>query len=269
VSRPLKAEEIDLRVGRFNETRSGKVIANFLLYKDARVDMALLDEMYPNKWKREHKEIGGNLYCIISVWNDEIKQWITREDVGTESFSDKEKGQASDSFKRSGFNFDIGRELYSKGCKNISVFMDSDEVYKNGKGKWNLSFGVSFHVSHIESEKGQVFKLEISDQNGKVRYKYPNDKTITPQKPKQQPQQPKTWSKESVINFGKHKGQTIKEIWKHDKNYLNYLKDNAQEQSLKDYLAQILKPSEKEVEKKFDEFIGKELKSLQNDIGPF
>ncbi len=182
--RALRAEEIELRVGRFNETNNGKVIANMLLYKDARVDMALLDEEYPNKWKREHKVINGSMFCAISVWNDDIKQWITREDVGTESMTEKEKGQASDSFKRTGVNFDIGRELYSKGCKNVAIFTDTNEVYKNTKGKWNLSFGVAFYVSHIKSENGQVTELKISDQNNKVRYTYPNKNTIKPEQPK-------------------------------------------------------------------------------------
>ncbi|NOW12590.1 hypothetical protein B0H35_000004 [Clostridium acetobutylicum] len=39
--------------------------------------------------------------------------WISKQDVGTESNTEKEKGQASDSFKRACFNFGIGRELYT------------------------------------------------------------------------------------------------------------------------------------------------------------
>lgn len=105
--RLLKANEIEARVGSINEKG-----ATLLLYKDARVDMNVLDES-GLKWKRSHELIDGKLFCTISIWDDEIKEWITRQDVGTESNTEKEKGQASDAFKRAGFNFGIGRELYT------------------------------------------------------------------------------------------------------------------------------------------------------------
>lgn len=105
--RLLKADEIDVRVGSINEKG-----ATLLLYKDARVDMNILDESGV-KWQRSHELINGNLFCTISIWDDEIKDWISRQDVGTESNTEKEKGQASDAFKRAGFNWGIGRELYT------------------------------------------------------------------------------------------------------------------------------------------------------------
>ena len=82
--------------------------------RDARAAQNILDETFtPFGWRRTHQEIGGRLYCTVEVWDQEKKQWIGKQDVGTESFAEKEKGAASDSFKRACFNWGIGRELYS------------------------------------------------------------------------------------------------------------------------------------------------------------
>ena len=121
--RTLKAEEIECRVGTINGRG-----CSLLLYKDARVDMKILDETYGvGNWQRTHEVINDNLFCTIEIWNDRIKQWVKKQDVGTESYTEKEKGEASDSFKRAGFNVGIGRELYTspfiwvsnKDCKII------------------------------------------------------------------------------------------------------------------------------------------------------
>lgn len=105
--RTLKADEIDVRVAMVKE--SG---LSLLLYKDARCDMNILDETVgPLNWQRKHTRENAN--CIVSVWDEAKQQWISKEDTGTESFTEKEKGLASDSFKRACFNFGIGRELYT------------------------------------------------------------------------------------------------------------------------------------------------------------
>lgn len=97
--RTLRAEEIDVRVQ--SVTEKGAIL---LLYKDARADMIILDETVgPLDWKREHTRDNAN--CIVSIWDNEKKQWISKEDTGTESNTEKEKGQASDSFKRACFNW--------------------------------------------------------------------------------------------------------------------------------------------------------------------
>lgn len=107
--RTLRAEEIECRVSVINEKGLG-----LILYKDARADQKILDETFtPYGWKRSHQMIGGSLYCTVEVWDEERQQWIGKQDVGTESYSEKEKGQASDSFKRACFNWGLGRELYT------------------------------------------------------------------------------------------------------------------------------------------------------------
>lgn len=107
--RLLKAEEIECRISAVSEKG-----LSLLLYKDARVDQRILDETFgPFGWKRSHQCIDGNLYCTVEVRDRETGEWVAKQDVGTMSYSEKEKGQASDSFKRACFNWGIGRELYT------------------------------------------------------------------------------------------------------------------------------------------------------------
>ena len=107
--RLLKADEIECRVSVINEKG-----LSLLLYKDARVDQKILDETFGIfGWKRSHQSIEGNLYCTVAILDKESGEWVAKQDVGTMSYSEKEKGQASDSFKRACFNWGIGRELYT------------------------------------------------------------------------------------------------------------------------------------------------------------
>lgn len=105
--RLLRADEIDARIATVKGT--GLTI---LLYKDARCDMNILDETVGSmNWQRSHSRDNAN--CTVSLWDENKKQWISKEDTGTESNTEKEKGLASDSFKRACFNWGIGRELYT------------------------------------------------------------------------------------------------------------------------------------------------------------
>lgn len=105
--RTLRADEIECRIATVKE--SG---ISLLLYKDARCDMNILDEVIgPENWQRTHSRDNAN--CTVSIWDNEKTMWVVKEDTGTESFTEKEKGLASDSFKRACFNWGIGRELYT------------------------------------------------------------------------------------------------------------------------------------------------------------
>lgn len=173
--RNLLASEIDVRVGQV-----GDGWATLLLYKDARVDMTLLDEEYGKLgWKREHHEINGNLYCKISVWDKEYKHWVEREDVGVESHTEKQKGQASDSFKRAGVNFGIGRELYTSPRISINVTTKPDTY---NQGKFKLASYDSYTVSSIEYKDDVIVGLAIKNQSGSTVFTYP--KQYTPTEPR-------------------------------------------------------------------------------------
>jgi hypothetical protein len=113
--RDLRADEIECRVQQVKE--NGLVL---LLYKDARVDMNILDETVGSAyWQREHYECKGNLFCRVGIDVIGYKnassdpRWVWKSDCGTESNTEAQKGEASDSFKRACFNWGIGRELYT------------------------------------------------------------------------------------------------------------------------------------------------------------
>lgn len=105
--RTLTAREIECRVAQIKKTG-----LQLLLYKDARCDMAILDETFgPMNWQRRHTRDNAN--CVVSIWDPDKSCWIEKEDTGTESNTEAEKGLASDSFKRACVNIGIGRELYT------------------------------------------------------------------------------------------------------------------------------------------------------------
>ena len=84
--RTLRAEEIECRVSTVKTTG-----VSLLLYKDARCDMNILDEIVgPMRWSRSHSRDNAN--CTVSIYDEEIGQWISKEDTGKESFTEKEKG---------------------------------------------------------------------------------------------------------------------------------------------------------------------------------
>ncbi len=167
--RNLYANEIEVRVQQCKEKG-----CSILLYKDARCDMAILDETVGVLgWKREHSRDNKN--CTISLWDKENKQWVSKEDTGTESNTEQAKGLASDSFKRSGFNCGIGRELYSSPF--IWIKFKDGEVKKTGrKDKYNNdiytpNFGVKFRVNKIISSSSKHIEyLEVVDNMNNVRF---------------------------------------------------------------------------------------------------
>lgn len=111
--RLLSEKDIEVKVKQVKE--NGAVL---LLYKTARTDMDILDETVgAANWTNDYKEIKGNLYCGLAVREKEDAPFIWKWDCGIESREDgdgnEKKGEASDAFKRAGFRWGIGRELYS------------------------------------------------------------------------------------------------------------------------------------------------------------
>lgn len=126
--RTLEADEIDCRIATINQKG-----LTLLLYKDARVDQNILDETVGAlNWQRTHSRDNAN--CTVSIWDSVKGQWVSKEDTGTESYTEKEKGIASDSFKRACFNWGIGRELYS--APFIWISAENANIVQNGNGKF-------------------------------------------------------------------------------------------------------------------------------------
>lgn len=194
--RKLYASEIECRVSQCKKGQYG-VWCDLLLYKDARVDMRILDEVYgPMNWQREHTLIGGRLYCTIKIYDSEKKEWICKQDVGTESNAEPEKGQASDAFKRAGFNVGIGRELYT--APTIRVYLNEGEYRVDTRnGKEVVTPRISFDVKDISYDgDGTIRSVTIVDNKGAVRFPKQSQSSAQPaaqaQAPAQQPKRKQT-----------------------------------------------------------------------------
>lgn len=165
LSEPLLIDQIDFRVQSIN--KGG--FATILAYKDARVDMQRLDDVVgPLGWKREH--LNGNHNCIVSIWCDDKKEWVSKEDTGTESNMDAEKGLASDSFKRACFNWGIGRELY--GYPVIQIKLDADEFKEeNGRMKQTWKLNLKEWIWYSEFTDGRLSYLGAKSAN-RLRFQW-------------------------------------------------------------------------------------------------
>ena len=161
--RALKPEEIEVRVGTV-----GAKGVSMLLYKNARVDRQILDEEYtPLGWQCRYTEHKGNLFCSIGVYDKDKAEWVWKEDCGTESNTEKEKGEASDAFKRAGFRWGIGIELYSSPFIFLQCKTEADPY---NKGKFKMANRYEFngaYVSEIKTSRGKITVLSLA-MNGTV-----------------------------------------------------------------------------------------------------
>lgn len=170
MARLLKPKEIECRVQQINEKG-----LSLLLYVTSRTGQNLLDEMYgPTGWQREHQLIDGSLYCTISVWDEDKKTWVKKQDVGKESYAEKEKGRASDSFKRACVNWGIGRELYSAPF----IWISEKQANIKQKGDRYVTYDEFFVKSITYNDLGEIDSLEIINQNLEVVYRKWPTKTI-------------------------------------------------------------------------------------------
>jgi len=170
LQRPLPIESIDFRVQSINKGGYATILA----YKDARVDINRLNEVCGVLgWKREHTRDNRN--CIVSIWDDVNKQWVSKEDTGTESNAEAQKGLASDSFKRACFNFGIGIELYDYPI--IQVKLNADEFDKTtNKPTWNFKLRDWLWFSQFTD--GKLNYLACKDNKGNKRFSYGEYKNL-------------------------------------------------------------------------------------------
>lgn len=155
--RYLNKNEIQVRVQKNDDN-----YASLVIYKDARVDINILNEIYGiGFWKKNYEMVGNYLTCIVSIYNKELKEWITLQDVGSESNFEAVKGLFSDAFKRACFNLGIGIELYT--APKIIVKLNSND-FKNKK------LVTRFSIKDYEVENGIITKLVIVDNKNLVRF---------------------------------------------------------------------------------------------------
>ena len=156
--RNLKPSEIECRAQSTYEK-----VQKILLYKNARVDMNILDETVGClNWQRAHEDIKGNLFCGVAIRQG--GGWVWKWDCGTESNTEKQKGEASDSFKRACVCWGIGRELYTAPSISINL---SEKDFFNGKPCQ------TFSVKEIEiNSNKEITYLSITDKWGKERFRW-------------------------------------------------------------------------------------------------
>lgn len=160
--RLLRADEIDCRVATVKKNG-----VSLLLYKDARCDMNILDETVgAERWQRKHELINGNLFCSVGIFCKDLNEWVWKQDVGTESYTEKEKGQASDAFKRACFNWGLGRELYTAPF----IWVNADDAnISESNGKYT-TFD-RFEVKEIGYTDRKITRLVIENtKTGKIVY---------------------------------------------------------------------------------------------------
>ena len=165
----LTAEQIEVKVKQV--TAKGVIL---LLYKTARTDMELLDSVVgPMNWAVDYREIKGNLYCGIGV-TDDGEHWVWKWDCGIESRADddgnEKKGEASDAFKRAGFKWGVGRELYTSPFTFAKV-----ETEKNDRGRYEMKDKFArFKVAEIDYLNRKVSRLVITDNHDQVVFSFGN-----------------------------------------------------------------------------------------------
>lgn len=167
LQKPLGIQSIDFRVQSINNGGYATILA----YKDARVDINRLNEVCGVLgWKREHTRDNKN--CIVSIWDEQNKHWVSKEDTGTESNSDAEKGLASDSFKRACFNWGIGIELYDYPIIQIKLHKGVEWDLINGRPKALYGLKLKEWVWFSQFTDNKLNYLACKDQNGKLRFNY-------------------------------------------------------------------------------------------------
>lgn len=163
VFRDLRADEIDCRIATCSEKG-----LSLLLYKDARCDMNILDETVGAMcWTRHHGRDNAN--CIVAIWDEDKKQWIEKEDTGTESNTEAAKGLASDSFKRACFNWGIGRELYTAPF----IWIPAGNYYQTTNKQGKPSTNDRFSVEKIVIKDKKIVELSIWNNSlKKIVYRF-------------------------------------------------------------------------------------------------
>jgi hypothetical protein len=169
--RTLRADEIEARISQVTKKGCG-----ILLYKNARCDMNILDEaLGAFGWQRDHKELKGNMYAGIAIQNPTTKEWIWKWDCGKESNTEAEKGEASDSFKRAGFNWGIGRELYTAPFIWFDASKCNIEPIPNSD---RLRCFDTFTVSEIEYVDKKISYLKIVNNKTKAVFTHGKSKNL-------------------------------------------------------------------------------------------
>lgn len=177
LSKPLDISQIDFRVQSINKGGYATILA----YKDARVDMQILDNVVGElNWQKRYEIVNDNLFCSVGIFNDSTKEWVWKQDVGTKSIAEKEKGEASDAFKRACFNWGIGRELYEYPIIQIKL---NDNEYDKAASKPTWDFKLKQWKWFSDFIDGKLIYLACKDEKGVLRFTFGKSDKIAPTSP--------------------------------------------------------------------------------------
>lgn len=165
--RTLKAEEIEVRP---QSIKNGK--ANMLLYINSRAATELLDECYGMaNWNIEYKDVAGQIYGRLSIYDEETNRWVYREDTGSAGNIEAEKSLASDVVKRCIVRFGV-TELYS----SPKIQIDDDGYGNTGYKVTEINYDSNRNITH----------LVISNRFNKEVFRWDNNTAVQPTQFKQQ-----------------------------------------------------------------------------------
>ena len=204
--RKLRADEIECRVAQVSSKG-----CSLLLYKTARVDRAILDEEFGTmNWQNDFKVIDGKMYGGIAVRDESSPSWVWKWDCGTESNTEAEKGQASDCFKRAGFKWGIGVELYTAPFIWLNV-----EVKQEGS-KWKLANPFTkYSVKSIDYNNDCISDLVIVDDKGNAVYSMGKKVTKTTHKTEEkvvEPVEKTETNSNDIVAIGLRASNNMKEL---------------------------------------------------------
>jgi len=226
--KPLGSHDVELRESNIN--KGGYVL--ILAYKTARADVARLNEVFGLLWKNRHfQDEKQRLCCGISIYSEKISKWVERIDVGSESQYEKDKGNYSDSFKRAGFKWGIGIELYKMPTIKIKLKNNEYETKFNAKANRELTnttwdCNISSWTIDYKVEDGIPCNVVVKDDSGEVRFSTDKDVKVsskpdttqkqqtTPKKENEVEKTDTTKLVESLLKVAKFKGYTKEDVEK-------------------------------------------------------
>lgn len=168
----LTKEQIEVRIADV-EANGFTLVA----YKTRNADKNILDRIVgPENWQKGHN--GNPHNCYIEIWDPEKNMWIHKDNFG-ESADRSTKGSATDSMKRAGEDWGIGRELYT--CPRI--FIESPTVEVNYGSGYDIPNDVrtmydkenivvkEFEATTVDDAK-VVSKISLAFVNGNVFFEW-------------------------------------------------------------------------------------------------
>ena len=142
-----------------------------LLYIDSRCASNILDETVGAfNWSIEYKSIGDKVFGRLSIYDEERNIWVHKEDTGSASEFEADKGLSSDILKRC---------LARWGCDCLytapKIKIQCPENYY-----FNDKMTMSFSVKSIDYVGKRISQLTIVDRFDNVVFDWTTNQTATP-----------------------------------------------------------------------------------------